>query len=78
MEKVTPEDGPIEKVTPWEGFMEKVTPWKGFMEKVTPREGFLYLNSGSETDECVAKDEVSARTGNRTRGSGSNVQYAIH
>jgi len=33
--------------------------------------GLLYSMSGSETDEGVVKDKVFARTGDRTRGSGS-------
>jgi len=40
--------------------------------------GFLYLMSGSETDEGVAKDKVFAGTGNSTRDSGFKDQYAIH
>ena len=48
------------------------------VEKVTLWVGFLYLTSGSETGEGVAKDEVFARTGNRTRDSRSRAQYAIH
>ena len=48
------------------------------IEKVTLWEGFLYLMSGSETDEGIAKDEVFARAENRTRGSGSKPQYASH
>jgi len=47
------------------------------IEKVTLPEDFLYLTSESETDEGVAKDKVNARTGNRTRDSGSKAQYAI-
>ena len=47
------------------------------IEKVTLWEGSLYLTSGSETDEGVAKDKVFARTVNRTQGSGSKAQYAI-
>ena len=39
------------------------------IDKVTLWEGFLYLTSGSETDEGVAKDKVFARTGNRTLSS---------
>jgi len=38
----------------------------------------LYLTSGSETDEGVAKDNVFARTENQARNSGSKAQYAIH
>jgi len=34
------------------------------IEKVSLWVGFLYLTSGSETDEGVAKDKVLARTGN--------------
>ena len=41
-------------------------------------EDFLYLMSGSETDEGVAKKEVFVQTRNRTRDSGSQAQYAIH
>jgi len=41
------------------------------LEKVTLCVGFLYLTSGSETDEGVAKDTVFARTGNQTRDPGS-------
>jgi len=37
--------------------------------KVTLWEGFLYLTSGSETDEGVAKDKGFARAGNRIRAS---------
>ena len=40
------------------------------IEKVTLCVGFLYLTSGSETDESVAKDKVFARAGNRTRDQG--------
>jgi len=47
------------------------------IEKVTLWEGFLYLTSGFETDEDVARDKAFARTGNRIRGFGSKAQYAI-
>ena len=48
------------------------------MEKVTLWEGILYLMAGSETGEGVANDRVFARTGNRTRHSGSKAQFDIH
>jgi len=48
------------------------------VEKETLWEGFFYLTSGSETDEGAVKDKVFARAGNRTRGSGTRAQYAIH
>jgi len=41
------------------------------------RESFLYLTSGSQTDEGVAKDKVFVRTGNQTRDFGSKAQYAV-
>ena len=47
------------------------------IEKVTLWVGFLYF-SGSKADKGIAKDKVFARTGNRTRDSGSKAQYAIH
>lgn len=34
------------------------------IEKITLWEGLLYLKSGSETDEGVAKDDIFAWTGN--------------
>jgi len=49
-----------------------------YQGKVTLWECFLYLMSGTETDEGVAKDEVFARTENRTRDYGSKTHYAIH
>jgi len=44
------------------------------LEKLTLWVGFLYLTSGSEVDEGVAKDKVFARTGNRTRDSETKAQ----
>jgi len=48
------------------------------IEKVTLWVCFLYLTSGSETDEGVAKDKVFPQTENRTQDSGSTAHYAIH
>jgi len=44
------------------------------IETVTPWVGFLYLMSGLEKDEGVAKDKL----GMRTRDPRSKTQYAIH
>jgi len=43
------------------------------IDRLTLWEGSLYLTSGSETDEGVAKDKVFAGTGNQTRYSGSKA-----
>lgn len=50
----------------------------GPIEKVTLWTGLLYSTLPSEIGEGVAKDKVSARTGNRTRYPWSMAQYAIH
>jgi len=48
------------------------------IEKVTLWVGFLHLMPGSETNESAAKDKVFARTGDRTRDSGSKTKFAVH